>query len=310
MSPELHVLRGEKLEPKQIQSKQFRGTRLPGSILLKTENKSGEIILQELVHPFYIIGCRLFHFIKKMGIAVKEKNPGLRFEAILTGEMEQSSTKEETIKITAGQYQISNTTEFTALFKRNSACTYFITHYSDELLQQTGLNERLQPCSPRRISPEMNELIQDILHNPYEEGLRNFYYENCVRELLFLHLKDRNEPLPGELNDRDVAAIYKADAIIQQHLNQHFSIRKLSLMTGTNEFKLKKGFRKLFSMGVFERLIYRRMFQAKALLESTDKSIEVIGELAGYETTTGFITAFRKRFGKTPLQWRKDKFND
>lgn len=153
----------------------------------------------------------------------------------------------------------------------------------------------------------MNELIQEMLHNPYDKALRDFYYENCIRELLFLHLKDRNEALPGDLNDKDVAAIYEADAIILQNLNQHFSIRRLSMMTGTNEFKLKKGFRKLFGMGVFERLIYRRMFQAKALLESTDKSIEAIGDLAGYLTTTGFITAFRKRFGKTPLQWRKER---
>lgn len=55
------------------------------------------------------------------------------------------------------------------------------------------------------------------------------------------------------------------------------------------------------------------MEHAKTLLETTQKSIGEIAELAGYDTAAGFIHAFRREFGITPREWRlqvNDKEND
>ncbi len=55
------------------------------------------------------------------------------------------------------------------------------------------------------------------------------------------------------------------------------------------------------------------MEHAKTLLETTQKSIGEIAELAGYDTAAGFIHAFRREFGNTPREWRlqvNDKEND
>ena len=76
-------------------------------------------------------------------------------------------------------------------------------------------------------------------------------------------------------------------------------------MTGTNAFKLKKGFRLVFKMGVFGRLIHRRMERAKFLLENSSKPVKEIALDSGYTTVAGFITAFRKKFKMTPLEWRE-----
>lgn len=46
------------------------------------------------------------------------------------------------------------------------------------------------------------------------------------------------------------------------------------------------------------------MEHAKLLLESTDKSIGEIANLAGYNTAAGFIHAFRMEFGLTPRERR------
>jgi AraC-like DNA-binding protein len=78
-------------------------------------------------------------------------------------------------------------------------------------------------------------------------------------------------------------------------------------LAGTNEFKLKKGFRQLFGMGVFHRLLFRRMEKAKMLLETTNKSIGEIADLAGYDTAAGFIHAFRREFDMTPREWRNQQ---
>jgi AraC-like DNA-binding protein len=80
-------------------------------------------------------------------------------------------------------------------------------------------------------------------------------------------------------------------------------------MTGTNQFKLKKGFQEIFGMGAFSRLLFRRMEHAKMLLETTNKSIGEIAELTGYDTAAGFINAFRKKFDMTPREWRMQSRN-
>jgi AraC-like DNA-binding protein len=76
-------------------------------------------------------------------------------------------------------------------------------------------------------------------------------------------------------------------------------------MTRTNVHVLKTGFARVFGMGTFERLLQRKMDRAKYLLETTDRQVQDVSEMAGYETVTGFINAFRKQFKMTPKDWRK-----
>jgi AraC-like DNA-binding protein len=78
-------------------------------------------------------------------------------------------------------------------------------------------------------------------------------------------------------------------------------------MSGTNKLKLKLGFKKAYGMGVFRRLLFRRMEHAKLLLSSTDKPINEIASLTGYDTVAGFIHAFRREFGLTPREWRNQE---
>lgn len=255
---------------------------------------------QEFEHSLFTISHRIFEFFGKIKFSVKE-HTGLRLEALLEGEL-TISENHSTLKIRAGHYHLTDAPLFTALFKKPTSCNIFITHYSTELLEQLGI--KVVPSSPLKMPGEMSNLIQELLHNPFDESLRNFYYENSIRELLFFHLAQSKTVIPGELENKDIAAIYKADAIIASNLNEHLTIEKLSRMTGTNEFKLKKGFRQIFGMGVFHRLLFRRMEQAKILLETTNKSIGEIAELAGYDTAAGFIHAFRREFEMTPREWR------
>lgn len=292
-----------------IDARKYRGILLPGSKVQQTNSEHGIITVQQFRSPLFAIGYRIFKLFNKIKVSISEA-PGLRFEALLNGEM-QVSVDGEKVKLKEGQYHLTNIPSFMSLFKKNTACNIFITYYSAGFLKQFGIE--VLPSHPQRMPAMMANLIQEMLHNPYEEKLRDFYYENCVRELLFFHLALGKRSIPSELEDRDIAAIYQADTIISSNLQDHFTIDKLSRMAGTNQFKLKKGFRRIFGMGVFHRLLFLRMEHAKTLLETTNKSIGEIAELAGYDTAAGFIHAFRREFGITPREWRQqanDKDND
>jgi AraC-like DNA-binding protein len=284
-----------------VTGKKYQDPILPGSKILESSSESMMITLQEFEHSLFTISHCIFDLFGKIKFSLKD-DTGLRLEALLEGEL-TISKDDSKIKIKAGHYHLTDVPLFTALFKKTTSCNIFITHYSTELLEQLGINP--VPSSPSKMPEEMFNLIQEMLHNSYGEKLRDFYYENCIRELLFFHLAQGKTVVPGELENKDIAAIHQADAIIAANLNEHFTIEKLSRMTGTNQFKLKKGFRQIFGMGVFHRLLFRRMEQAKMLLETTDKSIGEIAELAGYDTAAGFIHAFRREFDMTPREWRQ-----
>src|SRR5258705_4571577 len=302
MTVQLFLPDGSQLIFDAVVVKKYKGLLLPGSKIQESNSETGVLTVQEFTNPLFLISHRIFTIFTKIKLSISER-PGLRLEALLTGEINFSANGEK-IKLKAGQYHLTELPLLTTLFKSDTSCSIFITHYSAELLEQIGIDV-LPSLQPKKMPEGMANLINELLHNPYEENLRDFYYENSVRELLFFHLTNGKDPVPEKLEDKDIAVIYQADAIMASNLHEHFTIEKLSRLAGTNEFKLKKGFRQLFGMGVFHRLLFRRMEQAKMLLETTNKSIGEIAELAGYDTVAGFIHAFRREFDMTPREWRK-----
>jgi len=302
MTVQYFLADGTSVSFQEIDRKKFGDRWLPGAKVFGSNSEVGLITIQEMENPLFVFGQRAFELFRQAKFFANER-PGLRFEALLTGEI-NFRTDDKKIKLKAGQYHLTDIPLFSSLFKKDSSCSIFVTYFSNEMLEQLGL--KLLPCPPSRMPDKMNFLIHEMLRNPYGENLRDFYYQNCIRELLFFHLTQHHQPIPGKLEDRDIAAIYHADSIISSNLHQHFTIDKLSRMTGTNQFKLKKGFKHVFGMGVFHRLLFRRMEHAKVLLETTDKSIGEIAMLAGYDTAAGFIHAFGREFKKTPREWRLD----
>ncbi|MBS1735176.1 MAG: helix-turn-helix transcriptional regulator [Bacteroidetes bacterium] len=291
---------GKRIFFQEIERKKYKGILLPGGEIEQYNSRTVVITAQEWKHPLFALSHHLLETLTKVKLTISERS-GLRFEAILSGELHISVNGEKR-KLRAGEYHLTDVPVFSTLLRRDSSCSIFMTHYSEKLLQQLGIE--IVPSPPQKMPNVMTNLINEILHNPYTEELRNFYYENSVRELLFFHLTQEKHYLPGRLINDDIEVIYKADSIIASNLQEHYTIEELSRMSGTNNLKLKKGFRQLFGMGVFHRLIFRRMEEAKSLLETTDKSIGEIGILIGYDTAAGFIHAFRRTFGLTPREWR------
>lgn len=282
------------------------GPRLPGARLSKLLTRKQELLLHHWESGLYELSFRLLKFMKALRLQVKERNPGYRLEAVLAGELHALYSNGERILIRQGQYQITDAARYTLEFEKHSHCHYFAAYYPIDLIQEFGLTVSVASTTPRPIPAPMNLLLHQALLNPYRSPIQGFYYQNLLRELLFTHLTSHPVQLPSALTEAEIAAVNQADAILSADLSTHYSIPQLSGMTGTNAFTLKKGFRLLFNMGVFGRLQERRMEQAKILLQHTPLAIKEVAYEAGYSTVAGFITGFRKRFGKTPLQWREE----
>ena len=85
------------------------------------------------------------------------------------------------------------------------------------------------------------------------------------------------------------------------------SLHALALMVGTNECTLKSGFKQEFGETVFQCLFDHRMSLATKYLLETSWPIAEVGLLLGYEYQSHFCTAFRRKYGMSPTEFREGK---
>ena len=95
----------------------------------------------------------------------------------------------------------------------------------------------------------------------------------------------------------------KRDA--EEYLAEQFAsstptIGELARHIGLNEAKLMHDFKQLFGQTIFDFTQNLRMDEAKRLLETTERSITEVAFDVGYEYSSNFTTAFKRRFGITP----------
>ena len=78
------------------------------------------------------------------------------------------------------------------------------------------------------------------------------------------------------------------------------SSKKLSNMFGTNEFKLKNGFRNFFHTSIYQFYNDERLKKASQLIQTTDLPLKEIAFLCGFNSYLNFYKAFRKKYLISP----------
>lgn len=83
------------------------------------------------------------------------------------------------------------------------------------------------------------------------------------------------------------------------------SSHALSRKFGTNEFELKRAFKKRFGMGIYQCYTVQRLMRAKELIDHTDLPLTQVAQKSGFEEYSGFARAFKKHFGLSPAKARE-----
>ena len=78
-------------------------------------------------------------------------------------------------------------------------------------------------------------------------------------------------------------------------------------MVSINQDKLKKGFKTLFGNTIFKTLTQERMKIAYSQMQRDDMSVGEVAYGTGYENVSNFISVFKREFGKTPGEMRKER---
>jgi len=104
----------------------------------------------------------------------------------------------------------------------------------------------------------------------------------------------------------DIKKLQKGHDIIINNLEKDFpSLKDFALQLGTNEFKLKYGFKELYGTSVYRFLKKERLRKSKMLIQHSELPLKSISNMVGFKSFPHFSRAFKQRYGYTPSALRK-----
>lgn len=154
------------------------------------------------------------------------------------------------------------------------------------------------------LQPRMIEIISLILNCQFKGLTRYLFIESKLLELLALQMEQINSQPYGKdaISRVDKGKLASMKNYIDNHFLEQLSLPKLCRMFTLNEFKVKKGFKQLFSTTVFGHIHTLRMNKAQELLSQNILNVTEIADFIGYENVGSFSAEFKKRFGYAPSE--------
>ena len=100
--------------------------------------------------------------------------------------------------------------------------------------------------------------------------------------------------------------IQNAIRFIQQNVCEHITVADVAEHVGFSRSYFSSYFKKELGFSVSAFILRCKMEEAKQLLKNTDKSVSVISSYLCLSSQSHFQSAFKRQYGVTPLQYRKN----
>lgn len=149
-------------------------------------------------------------------------------------------------------------------------------------------------------------------------GVREFLLKPVVKkdfletlERLSNILEDGSlyRPIESEKTDAVSEELDPVIAEIQQYVREHYdevlTLDVLGQIVHFNSSYLSAYYKKLTGQNLLSFVTDVRMEKAAELLRNSELKVNAIGEMVGYHKTQYFISRFKKKYGVTPQQYRK-----
>ena len=170
--------------------------------------------------------------------------------------------------------------------------------YYDHFLSQSKKVFRIS-FFDRAVSAITNIININESNRPDGEILSSKY----IMDLLTLSLMASED---GE--EYDSALKNKLMAVhnyIDDHFSEELSLEKLSAQFYISKFYLTREYKRIYGMTIFQHIITARINYGKKLLRFSDKSIDDIAHLCGFNDQSYFARQFKKSENTTCFAYRK-----
>ena len=95
------------------------------------------------------------------------------------------------------------------------------------------------------------------------------------------------------------------NSYIEDHFNEDLSLEKLSSEFYISKFYLTREYKRIFGMTILQHIITARINYGKKLLRFSDKSVEEIAHMCGFNDQSYFARQFKKAENLTCFAYRK-----
>jgi AraC-like DNA-binding protein len=161
------------------------------------------------------------------------------------------------------------------------------------------------------ITPGMLNVLSEMIACNRTGYFKKLFIESKVLELFmlqteFLQNNVGTETARDKISPGDIEKLYFVKELIESDFDSAYSLSSISRMAGLNVFKLKSGFKQLFSTTVFRHIDHLKMNRAKNLLQEGHQTVTEVAYLSGYNSPNNFCTAFKNKFGISPGRMKQN----
>ena len=145
----------------------------------------------------------------------------------------------------------------------------------------------------------------DLDRLPHSEQARWCVWKSV--ELLYLLCNPKGQEDVAPALERETARrLADIRRYMEEHLDEPLTISTLSRRACLSATTFKESFRRLYGLPVHAWLRQRRMERAAELLRSSSLSVLGVAQSVGFSSASQFTAAFRRQYGVTPAQYRKN----
>lgn len=147
-------------------------------------------------------------------------------------------------------------------------------------------------------------IFEKLCRNSYPNPICKSAQMRLVSELMYVLAADSIRQSDLSINSAK-SAVDIATEYIQENFRRKITLQKLSELTNLSPNYFARIFKAETGVTPTEYLIRIRFENARILLGETDYPIKTVASLCGFSDESFFTFSFRKRFSKTPLEYRK-----
>ena len=176
------------------------------------------------------------------------------------------------------------------------------------IYRATNINQKYY--YENKISNKIFLVLNELKRFDFNSSTKNLFIKAKVYEL-FSHLYNRNidqniEQCPFLTNEENFKKIQQAKNIVITNMTNPPTLNNLSVEINLSLKKLKEGFKKIYGKPVYQYLLEHKMELAKKLLSENNYNVNEVSIKLGYSTASHFITAFKKKYGLTPKNFKQN----
>lgn len=189
--------------------------------------------------------------------------------------------------------------DFLNTYLGNEMADKFLSNYFSMLVKKR---------TPEYIGTDYRVIIDQLIREKIEHPLRNKFIYNRTLLLIerlvtsFLDKLEKN-PYTIKLKDDEISKLIKVEALlVKDYAGAPPTISSLSKVATMSPTKLKKDFKSMYGLPIYEYYQKNRMMRAKSLLMEGRYAVKEVGMMVGYSNLGHFAASFKKEFGILPSE--------